>query len=112
MQADLKIEGDEDLPIKNEDEIIIFRILQEFFSNVIKHARANKLFVHLFYKEETLEIMVIEDGVGFNTSQKSHSSGLRNMNGRAKLLGAKFDLQSTEGQGSTLQLIYPYTLHD
>jgi len=112
LQADLKIEGDEDHTIKNEDEIIIFRILQEFFSNVIKHARANKLFVHLFYKEDVLEIKVVEDGVGFNTSLKSHSSGLRNMKSRAKLLGAEFDLQSALEKGSTLQLIYPYTFHD
>ena len=112
LQADLKIEGDEDQTIKNEDEIIIFRILQEFFSNVIKHARANKLFVHLFYKKDVLEITVVEDGVGFNTSLKSHSSGLRNMKSRAKLLGAEFNLQSTLKKGTTLQLIYPYTIHD
>lgn len=112
LQADLKVEGDESKVLKNEDEIIIFRILQEFFSNVIKHARANKLFVHLFYKKDVLEINVVEDGVGFNTSLKSHSSGLRNMRSRAKLLGAEFHLQSALEEGSKLQLIYPYTFHD
>ena len=112
LQADLKVEGDESQAIKNEDEIIIFRILQEFFSNVIKHARANKLFVHLFYKKDVLEVTIVEDGVGFNTSLKSHSSGLRNMKSRAKLLGAEFELQSALEKGSTLQLIYPYTFHD
>ncbi len=112
LQADLKIEGDDDRSIKNEDEIIIFRILQEFFSNVIKHARANKLFVHLDYKKDALEINVEEDGVGFDTAQKSHSSGLRNMKSRAKLLGAQYHLQSTLGEGTKLQLIYPYTIND
>ena len=112
LQADLKIEGDDDQSIKNEDEIIIFRILQEFFSNVIKHARANKLFVHLYYKKDVLEINVVEDGVGFNTSRNSHSSGLRNMKSRAKLLGAQFQLKSSIGDGTQLQLIYPYTIND
>ncbi|NND51855.1 MAG: histidine kinase [Flavobacteriaceae bacterium] len=108
LHADLKIEGDETTHLKNEDEIIIFRILQEFFSNVIKHARANKLFVHLNYKPDQLEIMVDEDGVGFNTTQKTHSSGLRNMHSRAKLIGAKFELQSVPDQGTQMELIYPY----
>jgi hypothetical protein len=112
LQADLKIEGDEDQPIRNEDEIIIFRILQEFFSNVIKHARANKLFVHLYYRKDALEIKVEEDGVGFNTAQVSHSSGLRNMKSRAKLLGAQFQLQSAPEKGTKLQLIYPYTINE
>jgi len=112
LEAELKIEGDDSKAIKNEDEIIIFRILQEYFSNVIKHARANKLFVHLFYKDDVLAIHIVEDGVGFDTSLNSHSSGLRNMKSRAKLLGAEFNLQSAIQKGSTLELTYPYTNHD
>ncbi|MEM7186290.1 MAG: histidine kinase, partial [Bacteroidota bacterium] len=112
LHADLKIEGDETTHVSNEDEIIIFRILQEFFSNVIKHARANKLFVHLNYKLDVLEIFVEEDGVGFNTAQKTHSSGLRNMHSRANLIGAEFDLQSTPEKGTQLQLVYPYATYD
>ncbi|MEL6811901.1 MAG: histidine kinase [Bacteroidota bacterium] len=107
LQADLKIEGKE-RSMKSEDEIIIFRILQEFFSNVIKHARAKKLFVHLYYTSTGLEIRAEEDGVGFNTAKKSHSSGLRNMKSRAKLLGASFELTSEIGKGTQLYLQYPY----
>lgn len=111
LQTELKIEG-HGQTLKNEDEIFIFRILQEFFSNVIKHARANKLFVHLCYKNDKLEINVVEDGVGFNTEQKRYSSGLQNMKGRAELIGAQFELNSKLGEGTELQLIYPYPPND
>jgi len=111
LHADLKIDGDETHLIKNEDEIIIFRILQEFFSNVIKHARANKLFVHLNYEKDKLKINVVEDGVGFNTSLKTHSSGLRNMKSRSDLIGAQFELRSSPNEGTQLQLNYPYNIH-
>ena len=111
LQTDLKIEGHEQT-LKNEDEIFIFRIVQEFFSNVIKHARANKLFVHLYYKNDNLEITVSDDGVGFNPEQKKFSSGLQNMKGRAELIGAQFELNSKVGDGTTLQLIYPYPLNE
>jgi signal transduction histidine kinase len=107
LQTELKIEGNEQT-LKNEDEIFIFRIVQEFFSNVIKHSRANKLFVHLYYKNDNLEITVSDDGAGFDTEQKKFSSGLQNMKSRAELIGAQFELNSKIDEGTTLQLIYTY----
>lgn len=106
LHADLKIEG-EVQSIKSEDEIIIFRILQEFFSNVIKHAKADKLFVFLFYGEKALEITVEDNGVGFDTSINSPNSGLHNMKSRAKLLGAQYSLSSRLNEGTKLNLTYP-----
>jgi signal transduction histidine kinase len=107
LQTELKIEGHEQT-LKNEDEIFIFRIVQEFFSNVIKHARANKLFVHLYYKNDNLEITVSDDGGGFDTKQTRISSGLQNMKSRAELIGAKFELNSKIGEGTTLFIIYSF----
>jgi signal transduction histidine kinase len=106
LHADLKIEGEE-FTIKGEDEIIIFRILQEFFSNVIKHAKADNLFVNLCYRENELEIKVEENGVGFDTSLNRENSGLQNMRSRANLLGAAYNLTSSPGKGTKLNLVYP-----
>ena len=106
LKAELKVEGQEKV-IRSEDEIIIFRILQEFFSNVIKHAKADKLSVLLTYRENELEISVNDDGVGFDSSKKSGNSGLQNMSGRAKLLGAAYRLSTLPQQGTNLSLIYP-----
>ncbi len=107
LHADLLLEG-EQADIKNEDEIIIFRILQEFFSNVIKHAKANKLFVHLYYKPDALEIKAEDNGIGFDIDKASNNSGLYNMRSRADLLGAEFQLASEVGKGTQLKLTYPY----
>lgn len=106
LNADLKIEG-EAVPITSSDEIIIFRILQEFFSNVIKHAKADNLFVHLCYREQELEITVADNGVGFDTSVNVGNSGLTNMKARADLLSARYQLTSAPGKGTTLNLVYP-----
>lgn len=106
LHAELKIEGEEKF-IRSEDEIIIFRIMQEFFSNVIKHAKANNLFVFLCYREKELEITVEDDGTGFDTSVNRDSSGLHNMKSRANLLGARYELASQPGKGTKLNLVYP-----
>ncbi|SRX54952.1 sensor histidine kinase [Aequorivita sp. CIP111184] len=107
LDASLKVTGDI-IPINSASEIIIFRILQEFLSNVMKHARASKLFVHLDYKEKSLDISAIDDGVGFDTSLKTDSSGMETMGSRAALLNADFSIFSEIGKGTKLLLSYPY----
>ncbi len=110
LEATFKIEGNEAF-IKSENEIIIFRILQEFFSNVIKHAKANNLLVHLNYKQTELEITAKDDGVGFDPTQNNENSGMQTMKGRAELLEADLSISSKIGEGTNLFLKYPYT-HD
>lgn len=107
LNVSLEILGDP-VPVKSANEIIIFRILQEFLSNVIKHARASNLFVYLDYKEKTLDISVTDDGIGFDTLQKTNSSGMETMRGRAEILNAEYSINSEIGKGTQLFLKYPY----
>jgi Signal transduction histidine kinase len=110
LKASFKIEGEE-VAIESQNEIIIFRILQEFFSNVMKHAKANNLFVLLSYKENALEISAKDDGVGYDASMHHGNSGMHTMKSRAELLRADFKIDSKIGEGTSLYLKYPYT-HD
>lgn len=107
LDASLQISGDI-IPINSASEIIIFRILQEFLSNVLKHARASKLFVHLDYKENTLDISATDDGIGFDTALKTDSSGMETMRSRAVLIDAAYHIDSEVGKGTRLHLSYPY----
>ncbi|MCH2490784.1 MAG: histidine kinase [Flavobacteriales bacterium] len=108
LEASLFIEG-ERKPIRSNDEIFLFRILQEFFSNVMKHAKANKLIVHLSYKDRFLVITAEDDGVGFNTAETHGNSGMETMKSRAMLLNATFELSSSPNNGTKLYIKYPYT---
>jgi signal transduction histidine kinase len=107
LDATLKITG-EIIPINSANEIIIFRILQEFLSNVLKHARASKLLVHVDYKEKVLNVLAIDDGIGYNTAIKTSGSGLETMKSRANLINAKYSIKSELGKGTQLSLAYPY----
>ncbi len=107
LDASFKIKGEE-VYIKSEHEILIFRMYQECLSNVMKHSKAKKLDIILNYKKEVLEISAKDDGVGFDTSKKTESSGLQTIKGRAELLNAKYLLTSEIGKGTNLTLIYPY----
>ncbi|MAN59746.1 MAG: histidine kinase [Flavobacteriaceae bacterium] len=94
--------------LQDADEIIIFRILQEFFTNVLKHSRAKNLFVFLSYQDTELHVSAYDDGVGFDTSLHTESSGMSTMASRAKLLNSAFSIKSSPGNGTKLNLTYPY----
>ncbi len=91
-------------------EIIIFRILQEFFSNTVKHSKASKLHVNVHYDAHKLVIKAKDDGVGFNIKNKNKQRGigLCNMQSRAKLIGASIDLNSQKGEGTSIIISYHY----
>ena len=109
LEAELKIIGDE-VDINKKDEIILFRILQEFLSNSIKHAKATKLEVTLSFTAENLIITAQDFGVGFDKETIENGSGLYNMKSRAKLIQTGFSLTSEKDEGVSLILTYPLNL--
>lgn len=105
--AELSVRG-ETLTLKNKKhEIIMFRILQEFFSNAVKYSEAKNLKVKLDYNKAHLLIEASDDGKGFNIETVEKGSGLLNMKSRAELINAKFDLTSQLGKGVILTIDYP-----
>ena len=106
LEASLEVKGDE-FHIDAKDEIILYRIIQEFFSNTIKHAEASNLEVVLEYTESALHIKVQDDGVGFDMKSVQANSGLLNMKSRASLVNAELEYRSAPGKGVLLTLSYP-----
>ena len=94
--------------ISTEHEILIFRIYQEFLANVMKHSKAKNLSVTLNFNANDLEIIAEDNGLGFDTSQKTESSGLQTIKGRAALLSAKYSLTSVINNGTKLVLLYTF----
>lgn len=108
ISAKLTIKGEvNDKLIHDNDQIIIFRILQEFCSNTIKHSQAKNLNVLIEYSENELFISASDDGIGFNEETVKMNSGLINMKKRAELIHAEFELKSLKEKGVTLYLHYP-----
>lgn len=108
IEAKLNAEGEKVNFENKKDEIILFRILQEFISNTLKYAEAETITIQLGYSEENLSIQVEDDGVGFDSDQIEQGSGLTNMSKRAELINAKFSLKSIPENGTVLHMVYPY----
>jgi len=88
--------------IDNQTEIGIYRITQELLSNILKHAQAKNITVQLNKIDETLQVTIEDDGIGYNYNEKIKSAGmgLKNILTRVEKLGGKFHVDSVAQKGS------------
>ncbi|MEE9409126.1 MAG: ATP-binding protein [Polaribacter sp.] len=106
IDSSLVITGQES-EIDKKSSIIIFRILQEFFSNTIKHSKASTLKVTLNYTDKNLFISASDNGIGFSSEENLNKGiGLENIKNRAKLIGAEAKFSSEKDKGTTLSINY------
>jgi two-component system sensor histidine kinase UhpB len=95
-----------------EHELAVYRIAQEALNNVIRHAQAKHVDVQMRFSE-TLSIAICDDGVGFAMPDRVDALtdrghfGLIGMRERAELIGARLVIQSSPGQGTTVELMLP-----
>lgn len=98
---------EEDLPLEGEQELLVFRIIQEALSNVIKHACASMVEIAITYAGDQLAISVRDNGVGITADHDARDTGgigMVNMHERAKILGGTLTIESEKGAGCTLRL--------
>lgn len=92
--------------------INFYRIVQESLNNVMKHARATEVHVHIERGEERIRLAVYDNGRGFTSGARplqvgQNGFGLTGMMERAHLLGGEFKIHSVPGEGTTLFVDIP-----
>jgi signal transduction histidine kinase len=97
-------------------QAVIFFIVEEAVNNARKHAQAANIWIRIKPLEEDFSLIEIEDdGVGFNVGEvdafydKRGSLGMVNMRERAELVNGVLHIESTEGQGTRVQVVLPLT---
>ncbi len=96
--------------LENSLELTIFRIVQELITNVIKHAEATEAVIHLTNHDDILNIMIEDNGKGFNPNQittKNKGMGLSSIDKRVEHLNGKMTIESEQGSGTTIIIDIP-----
>ncbi len=93
------------LPMEQRQDFYL--LFKEAINNLVKHARATRATVSISLHNSQLHLRVSDNGVGFESTQASERSGLRNMQARARTLKGTFTVRTAPGQGTTLQLAFP-----
>ena len=88
-----------------KDELFVFRIIQEFVNNTMKHANATLVYIIFNFKKKTheLDIKILDDGIGFDMEKTSFNNGIHNIKQRLKALNAEYNFKSKVGKGTELK---------
>lgn len=93
-------------PLPNPLKVLLYRIVQEGLTNIVKHAAANQVRLQLVSSGQVATLTLEDNGKGFETSQAKTGFGLQSMRDRAESVGGTFVINSSS-QGTQLQVSLP-----
>jgi PAS domain S-box-containing protein len=97
-------------PMANTQAITLYRLVQEGINNVLKHAKAESVWINLEYVDGEVSISLEDDGQGFDLSHRpNYGIGLDGLRERFLDLGGSFDIESALGRGTRLYGSLPIT---
>ena len=105
-KLDVELEVDSSIRLAPDEQIEIFRIVQEGLANVRKHANATRAEVTIGERPFGERFVAItDDGDGFDGAEAPAGQGLKNMRARAATIEGGFSLRSTPGRGTALEVV-------
>lgn len=95
-----------DSRLDQSSEIALYRVIQEVINNAIKHSQAKNILVSLSKKNERLQLIITDDGKGFDTAQIEKSTGIgwKNIYSRLSMINGNMDINSAPGKGTTINI--------
>lgn len=106
-QIEVELDLDYVAGLTSAQEIAVYRIVQEAFANIRKHARANRVYLSLLESEKRVEAKIEDNGIGFDPKNVKKGNGLLNMKTRAQDNGGVFRLQTAPGKGTIIRVEFP-----
>lgn len=102
--------------VPEDISVFIFKAVQELITNAVKHAQASQVNVHTDWQDNGLEVVVSDDGQGFNTTSfndrlaDTDCFGLFSIRERLSYIGGELHIESTPGKGTRISLWAAYSI--
>ena len=108
LQVPVDVQTDGGVAVPPDVKLVLYRVAQEAFSNVAKHARATRVGIDLHANDDgDVALIVYDDGNGFDPGSVAHDRmGLRIMRERTDRVGASLAIDSEPGGGTTITVIW------
>jgi len=104
-ELDVEMEIDRDVTLGPDEEIEVFRIVQEGLANVRRHAGARNAIVSIVQRNGRRVVVVSDDGTGLVTEESGAGQGLKNMRSRAASIEGVLSLRSSPGKGTSIEVV-------
>ncbi|MDB4606792.1 response regulator [Crocinitomicaceae bacterium] len=98
-------EGIEEQDLDNVDKFNLYRIIQELFNNSLKHADASEFSISLRRCEEGIELIAMDNGVGFEMEKIQKGLGIENIQYRMNMAGIQGAFNSVLGKGTSVKMM-------
>lgn len=108
FDTEFNVYGDEQI-LEDHFNIMIFRIIQEAFNNIVKYADASEVLLQLTFSDEWLNITIEDNGVGFDLKaiEPDKGMGLKSIDFRTNYMGGNYEVDSRIGEGTMLSINVP-----
>jgi two-component system sensor histidine kinase UhpB len=93
--------------IPDKMQLMVFRIVQEQVSNILKHSKATEAEIKLAVAKNELVVTITDNGVGFDPKKRMKGIGLMNITSRAEVHNGRMEVSSSPGNGCTLKISIP-----
>ncbi len=104
-ELEVELDVDPDIVLAPDEQIEVFRIVQEGLANVRKHAGATQAEVWIGRDGTKRLVRIRDDGTGFEPGENGAGQGLRNIKTRAASIGGAFGFASAPGRGTALEIV-------
>ncbi len=94
-------------PLTPGKKLTFFRIIQEQLKNILKYSKANQADIILQCKESNVELLIRDNGIGFDSKQTHRGIGLSNIYERTRFYNGSVDIQTSPGKGCVLTVSLP-----
>jgi two-component system sensor histidine kinase UhpB len=107
IQISLRTYGLKDVYLDNDLKLMAYRIVQEQLNNVLKHSKGKMTEITLSVVRKNLNIIIRDDGIGFDQAKRGRGIGLSNIMSRAELRHGSVQIESSPGNGCVLKVSIP-----
>ncbi len=113
IQVHFNHRGLEKHPMPKTHAITLYRILQEALTNVARHAQTDQVWVEIMGSSDRVFMTIQDHGRGFDPDRMAihTSTGLQSMKERVQLLAGTWQIESSPGQGTRIDVSLPYASH-
>jgi signal transduction histidine kinase len=108
VEVELRLDADQRLP--RDTETAIYRIAQEALSNAVKHSHADRVSLGVKRRSDRVEVLVEDDGCGFQPAGFREGFGLTGMRERAVLAGGRLSVSSKDGGPTSVTAVLPLSV--
>ena len=93
--------------VENPKKVNLYRIVQESLQNIFKHAKAEFVKISFEYEEDTINLTILDDGIGFNSEKVKRGIGLKNITSRVNQMEGKVEFSSKKDRGTKILVSVP-----